>query len=105
MDRGVVVVPAEGGQVVCSMGSPLRAGDYVVDFEPVCAGASVDDAAVVSGEDGPPQAGAYLLGGWLAGDVVFGDGVVFGFACAVDEIDGVRPDSGSSQNVHALLPA
>ena len=105
VDSGVVVVPAERGQVVRPMGSSLRAGNDVVDFEPVSAGASVDDAAVVSGEDGPSEAGAYLLCGGLADDVVFVDGVVFGFACAVDEVDGVGSDSGSAQNVHALLPA
>ena len=104
VDSDVVVVPAERGQVVRPMRSPLRAGDYVVDFEAVCTGASVDDASVVSGEDGSPQAGAYLLCGGLAGDVVFVDGVVFGFACAVDEVDGVGTDSGSSQDVGALFP-
>ena len=93
MDSGVVVVPAEGRQVVRLMGSPLRAGNNVMDFEPVGAGASIDDAAVVPGEDGPPQAGADLLCGGLAGDVVFADGVVFGFAGAADEVDGVGSDS------------
>ena len=104
MNSNVMVVPAERRQVVRLVSSPLRAGDYVVDFEPVSAGASVDDASVVPGEDGPPQAGSYLLCGGLAGDAVFGDGVVFGFACAVDEVDGVGPDSGPSQDVGALFP-
>ena len=104
VDSYVVVVPAERGQVVRLVGSSLGLGGYVVDFEPVVAGAAVDDASVVSGEDGSAEAGAYLLGGGLADDVVFGDGVVFGFAGAVDEVDGVGSDSGSSQDVGALFP-
>ena len=101
----VVVVPAEGCEVVGLMGSALGSGDDVVDLEAVGVGASVDDAAVVSGEDGAPEAGAYLLGCASDEDVVFGDGVVFGAACAVDEVDGVGSDSGSSQDVDALLVA
>ena len=105
VNSNVMVVPAEGGQVVSLVRSSLRAGHDVVDFEPVGAGASIDDAAVVPGEDGPPQAGADLLCGWLAGDAVFADDVVFGLAGAVDEVDGVGPDSGSAQDVGALFPA
>ena len=52
------------------MGSSLGAGDNVVDFEAVGFGASVYDASVVPGEDGPAEAGADLLFGsslWFLG--------------------------------------
>ena len=103
VDGDVVVVPAEGCEVVGFVGSSLGSGDDVVDFEAVGVGASVYDAAVVSGEDGPSEAGAYLLFGCSAEDVLFGDCVVFGAACAVDEVDCVGSDSGSSQDVDSLF--
>ena len=61
VDSCVVVVPAEGGEVVGLVGSALGAGDHMVDFEPVGAAAGVDDASVVSGQHRSAQAGAYLL--------------------------------------------
>ena len=48
----VVVEPAQGGEVLCGVCPALGYGDDVVDFEPVCGGASVDGASVVAGESG-----------------------------------------------------
>ena len=77
----------------------------MVNVEPVGAGASVDDASIVPVEDGSAQGGAYLLGCARLNDAVFADGMVFDLACAVDEVDGVRPGSGPVQDRGALLPA
>ena len=56
MDGDVVVVPAEGLPGCRLGGFLLGIGNDVVDFEAVGVGASVDDAAVVSGEDGSSEA-------------------------------------------------
>lgn len=48
----VAVEPAQGGEVLGGVCAALGDGDDVVDFEPVCGGASVDGASVAAGEHG-----------------------------------------------------
>jgi hypothetical protein len=58
VDGDVMVVPAEGDQVV-GIGGPTPApGDHVVDLEPVPTVATVYDTPVsITVEDGPAQPG------------------------------------------------
>ena len=53
----MVVVPAEGGEVV-GVGCPvLGPGEFVVGLEPVAGDASVGAASSVAVEDGPAEFG------------------------------------------------
>ena len=103
MGSDVVVVPTELCQVVCLVGSALGEGTTWWTFKAVGVGASVYDASVASGEDSSSQTGADLLFGFSGGDALFGDGVVFGFAHAVDEVDGVGPHSAAAKAGSALM--
>jgi hypothetical protein len=51
----VVVIPAQGDQVVGVMGAALGSGHHVVHFEAIAAGASIDDAAAVACENESPH--------------------------------------------------
>jgi hypothetical protein len=57
VDDDVVVVPAEGGEVVGICASALGPGDVVVGLEPVAGDASVGCAAAVAVEDESPKFG------------------------------------------------
>ena len=57
VDDAVVVVPAEGGEVVGLVGSAGGLVGDVVGLEAVAGCASVDGAGVVSGEDVAADAG------------------------------------------------
>ena len=53
VDGDVVVIPAEGGQVVGGVGASVASRYDVVGLEPVAAPARIDHAFAVSGQNGP----------------------------------------------------
>jgi hypothetical protein len=47
----VVVIPAQGDQVVGVMGAALGPGNHMVHFQAIAAGTSLEDASTVTSED------------------------------------------------------
>ncbi len=98
VDHNVVVVPAQGGEVVCVGWSALGPGVDVVGLEPVSADAAFDGAdASVSVEDEAAEAGWDDPGSASHVDrcPVGGSAGDFDDALAEDGFDRVGSDSGS----------
>jgi hypothetical protein len=100
VDEGVVVVPAEGGEVVGVVVPALVAGGDVVGLEPVGGGAAFDHTSCVAGEDEAAESG--WDGGGSGADrkrlAVLGEGGDFDHCFAEELFEGGGSDPGSGDD-------
>ena len=103
VDGDVVVVPAEGGEVVGAVLSAVTSGDYMVGLEAVAAAAGVDDAFAVSGEHGPAEPfGDVTPSRFDVHYLAVCDGDGFDPSFALGFLHGAGACSGPSEHVHTL---
>ena len=96
----MVVIPAEGDQIVGIGLSAMRPGDDMMDFEPIVERAAVDGAASVTVENMPSQFPAHGAGTaaeieWFA---VLGEADQIDIPVTDDLFEGSRTETWSSQN-------